>query len=82
MEESQIDDEGKERDECRSSTEPNTRRRIATKTSLEENKSDETTVAVQEDCEHRRFGDRQQHSKMVPVQEEQRVTGQGKPTSL
>ena len=29
-----------------------TRRRIATKTSLEE-KSDEITVAVQEDCEHR-----------------------------
>ena len=76
-----MDDEGKERDECRSSTEPNTRRRIATKTSLEE-KSDETTVTVQEDCEHRRFGDRQQHSKMVPVQEEQRMTGQGKPTSL
>ena len=39
------------------------------KKSLEE-KSDETTVAVQEGCEHRRFGDRQQHSKMVPVQEE------------
>ena len=52
------------RDESRSSTEPNTWRRIATKTSLEE-KSDETTVAVQEDCEHRRVGDRQQHSKMV-----------------
>ena len=31
---------------CRSSTVPNTRRRIATKTSLEENKSDERTVAV------------------------------------
>ena len=34
------------RDESRSSTAPNTRRRIATKTSLEENKSDETTVTV------------------------------------
>ena len=53
------------RDESRSSTEPKTRRRFATKTSLEENKSEESTVAVQEDCEQRRFGDRQQHSKMV-----------------
>ena len=46
MEESQIDDEGEERDEFRSSTAPNTRRRIATKTFLEENNSDKTTVAV------------------------------------
>ena len=35
-----------ERDESRSSTEPNTTRRIATKTSLAENKSDKTTVPV------------------------------------
>ena len=34
------------RDEFRSSTAQNTRRRNATNTSLEENKSDETTVAV------------------------------------
>ena len=33
-------------DESRSSTAPNTRRRIATNILLEENKSDETTVAV------------------------------------
>ena len=43
---SRMDVEGEKRDESRSSTAPNTRRRIATKTSLEENKSDETTVAV------------------------------------
>ena len=41
-----MDDEGEERDEFRSSTAPNTRRRIATKTSMEENKSDVRTVAV------------------------------------
>ena len=45
MEESQVDDEGKERDESRSSTEPNTKRRITTKTPLEESKSDERAVA-------------------------------------
>ena len=39
--------EGEVRDEFRSSTAPNTRRRLATKkTSLEENNGDETTVAV------------------------------------
>ena len=41
-----MDDEGVEGDEFRSSAVPNTRRRIATTTSLEENKSDERTVAV------------------------------------
>ena len=41
-----MDDEGAEGDEFRSSTVPNTRRRIVTKTSLEEDKSDERTVAV------------------------------------
>ena len=46
MEESQMDDEGNWRDESRSSTEPNIRRRIATKTSFEERKSDERAVAV------------------------------------
>ena len=35
-----------ERDESRRSKAQNTRRRITTKTSLEENKSDETTVAA------------------------------------
>ena len=43
--ESYMDDEGKERGESRSSTEPNNRRRIATKTSLEERKSDERAGA-------------------------------------
>ena len=46
MEESQMDDEEKERDESRSSTEPNTRRRVTTKTPLEESKRDERAVAV------------------------------------
>ena len=41
-----MDYEGVEGDEFRSSAVPNTRRRIATTTSLEENKSDEGTVAV------------------------------------
>ena len=41
-----MDDEGEEEgDEFRSSTVPNTRRRLVTNTSLEENKSDEKTVA-------------------------------------
>ena len=44
--ESRMDVEGEERDELRSSTEPNTRRRIVTKTSWEESKSDEGAVAV------------------------------------
>ena len=37
---------GEEGDELKSSTVPNTRRRIVTETPLEENKSDERTVAV------------------------------------
>ena len=37
---------GEEGDEFRSSTVPSTRRRIVTKTPLEENKGDESTVAV------------------------------------
>ena len=41
-----MDLDGEERDESSSSTAPNSRRRIATKTPLEENKGDETTVAV------------------------------------
>ena len=41
-----MDVEGEERDESRSSKAQNTRRRIATKTSLEGNRSDERTVAV------------------------------------
>ena len=41
-----LRNEGVEGDEFRSSAVPNTRRRIATTTSLEENKSDERTVAV------------------------------------
>ena len=44
--ESRLEVEGEETDEFRSSTAPKTRRRIATKTSLEENTSDETIVAV------------------------------------
>ena len=44
--ESRMDVEGEETDESRRSTAPNTRRRIATKTSLEENESGKTTVAV------------------------------------
>ena len=44
--ESRMDVEEEERDESRGSTAPKTRRRIVTKTSLEENKSDKTTVAV------------------------------------
>ena len=44
--ESIMDVEQEERDESRSSKAQNTRRRITTKTSLEENKSGETTVAV------------------------------------
>ena len=45
MEETQMDDEGK-RDESRSSTEPNTRRILTTKTPVEESKSYEREVAV------------------------------------
>ena len=45
--ESRLDVEGEERGEFRSSTEPNTRRRIVTKTSLEENKSDENSGSNQ-----------------------------------
>ena len=45
-EESRMDGEGEEGDGFRSSTATNTRPRIVTKTPLEENKSDETTVAV------------------------------------
>ena len=41
-----MDDEGEKGDEFRSSTVPNTRRRIARKTQVEENKSDERKVAV------------------------------------
>ena len=41
-----MDDEGEEGDEFRSSTVPNSRRRIVTKTPLEENKSDEGTMAA------------------------------------
>ena len=41
-----MDDEGEQGDEFRSSTEPNTKRRIATKTTLEECKSDERAVVV------------------------------------
>ena len=41
-----MDADGEEGDEVRSSTAPNIRRRIATKTSPEENTSDERTVAV------------------------------------
>ena len=44
--ESRKDVEGEKTDESRRSTAPNTRRRIATKTSLEENESGKTTVAV------------------------------------
>ena len=44
--ESRMDVEEEERSESRSSTELNTRRRIATKTSMDEGRSDETTVAV------------------------------------
>ena len=44
--ESRMDVEGEERDESRSSTEPNTRRKIVTKTSWEKSKSDEGAVAV------------------------------------
>ena len=73
-----MDDEGEEGDGFRSSTATNTRRRIVTKTPLEENKSDETTVAVttqesldgirekaNEDCKLRSDGDRQQIRQMV-----------------
>ena len=45
--ESRLDVEGEERGEFRSSTEPNARRRIVTKTSLEENKSDENSGSNQ-----------------------------------
>ena len=41
-----MDDEGEEGDGFRSSTAPNTRRRIVTRTPSEENKGDEGTVAV------------------------------------
>ena len=44
--EPRMDVESEERDESRSSKTQNTRRRNAPETSLEENKSDETTVAV------------------------------------
>ena len=41
-----MDDGGEEGDGFRSSTAPNTRRRIVTRTPLEENNGDEGTVAV------------------------------------
>ena len=45
-EESQVDDEGKEREQSRRSTQPNTRRIIETKTSPEGSEGDERTVTV------------------------------------
>ena len=74
--ESRMKVERKERDESRSSTEPNTRRRIATKTSMEESRSDETTVAVttQESLDGIR--------ERGPVQGEPRMTGTRKPIRL
>ena len=77
-------------DESKSSAEPNNSRRIATKTSLEESKSDERALAVttQESSD----GIREKAIKIASIEEletgsstaprELRMTGQGKPMSL
>ena len=83
MEKSQMDDEGKEREEFRSSTAPNTRRRTTTKTSVEENKSDKTTVAVTTPRVVASMSWRQAAvQKDDPVQGEQRTTRPRMPMSL
>ena len=90
-----MDDEGEEGDEFRSSTVPNARRRIVTKTPLEENKCDVRTVAVttqesldgiflkaNESCKPRQVGDRPQPSKMVQSRVSRGLTRSSKPKRL